>query len=107
MAPELLYSLLAGATVTGCWLGLRVGMFLGAAGGVPTLWAHPNMFVSDRAMFSVSLPEAWLLQFTGSCYHQCGLDTLTLMHSSAIQHRGSTALYGYADRTAVRGPNGA
>jgi hypothetical protein len=34
MSPELLYSLLAGAVGTGAWLGIRVGMLLGAAGGV-------------------------------------------------------------------------
>jgi hypothetical protein len=33
MAPEIFYSLLAGATLTGCWLGLRIGMVLGAAFG--------------------------------------------------------------------------
>lgn len=34
MSPELLYGLLAGAVGTGAWLGIRIGMLLGAAGGV-------------------------------------------------------------------------
>ena len=39
MAPELLWSLLTGALLTGSWLGLRAGMLLGAAGGVAgTRW---------------------------------------------------------------------
>ena len=33
MAPELLYSLLASTTMLGCWLGFRVGVVLGSAGG--------------------------------------------------------------------------
>lgn len=33
MAPELLYSLLASTTMVGCWLGFRVGVVLGSAGG--------------------------------------------------------------------------
>ena len=33
MAPELLYSLLASTTMLGCWVGFRVGVLLGSAGG--------------------------------------------------------------------------
>ena len=33
MAPEVLYTLLASTTMMGCWLGLRVGIVLGSAGG--------------------------------------------------------------------------
>ena len=33
MAPEVLYTLLAGTTMRGCWLGLRGGIVLGSAGG--------------------------------------------------------------------------
>ena len=33
MAPEVLYTLLASTTMMGCWMGLRVGIVLGSAGG--------------------------------------------------------------------------
>ena len=33
MAPEVLYTLLASTTMMGCWLGLRIGIVLGSAGG--------------------------------------------------------------------------
>lgn len=45
MAPELLYSLLASTTMLGCWLGLRVGVVLGSAGGAAGNKSHCKLLV--------------------------------------------------------------
>lgn len=45
MAPELLYSLLASTTMLGCWLGFRVGVVLGSAGGAAGDFSHCKLLI--------------------------------------------------------------